>query len=121
MSFCSMTFFSILYFLLLPDEVSCEAVVPLKRQVGFLSLTQQLLQALKEKLEPHLTAIMPTLLTTASHCAQLLSTQRDKVGKTQGLVRIIHSLLLQIAVGFVSSLKNIRQLVINLLQEVMSL
>ena len=70
-----------LLLLLFPDEVNCKAVVPLKRQVGFLNLTRQLLQSLKEELEPHLSAIMPVLLTMASYCAQLLSTQRDQVNK----------------------------------------
>ena len=70
-----------LLLLLFPDEVNCKAVVPLKRQIGFLNLTRQLLQSLKEKLEPHLSAIMPVLLTMASYCAQLLSTQRDQVSK----------------------------------------
>ena len=70
-----------LLLLLFPDEVNCKAVVPLKRQIGFLNLTRQLLQSLKEKLEPHLSAIMPVLLTMVSYCAQLLSTQRDQVNK----------------------------------------
>lgn len=68
---------------MLVDEVSSHAVVPIKRQEGFLKLTHQLLDALQDKLEPHLSTLLPVVMTLGYSCVQLLSSQRDKVSLDQ--------------------------------------
>ena len=59
-------------------EVDASAVIPLKKQQGFLNMLGHMMSILGSKLEPQLSVLFPISVKLGSFCAELLR-QRDQV------------------------------------------
>lgn len=87
------------FFLILDlSPVSAKAVIPLRKQQGFLRELKQLVTIAGNQLEPHLPSIFPLVLELAATCVVLLTEQRNQVSLLLAVCQIVifYRLLLNI-------------------------